>query len=83
MREQKYEAKLKYIIMKDLKFKTTLSCGGCLTKVTPGMDAIQGIKEWKVDLESADKIMTVKTSEEVIKEIQSVFEEKGFEVELL
>jgi len=67
--------------MKELKFKTSLKCGGCEEKVTPGLNAIDAIKEWKVDLESADKTLTVKASKDVSKEVKSAVEKVGFEIE--
>lgn len=67
--------------MKELKFKTSLKCGGCEEKVTPGLNAIDAIEEWKVDLESADKTLTVKASKDVSKEVKSAVEKVGFEIE--
>ncbi|MBW7869003.1 MAG: cation transporter [Brumimicrobium sp.] len=67
--------------MKELKFKTSLSCGGCKNKITPGMDAIEGIDNWDVDLESADKILTVTSENDVEKEVINAVEKVGFVIE--
>ena len=66
--------------MEELKFKTTLSCGGCKNKITPGMNEIKGISNWEVDLDDTDKILTVQATTDVEQQIKEVFEVKGFEV---
>jgi len=45
--------------MKDMKFKTNIKCGGCVASVKPKLDSIPEIREWKVDLGSPDRILTV------------------------
>ena len=47
--------------MQTLKFKTTIKCDGCISKVAPFLNAIKGIDEWNVDLSSSEKILTVKS----------------------
>lgn len=47
--------------METLKFKTNIKCGGCIATVTPVLDNDNKIEEWAVDLQSADKILTVST----------------------
>lgn len=64
--------------MEELKFKTTLSCGGCESKVRPGLNAIEGIEKWEVDLASADKILTVKATKDVKAEVLEAIEAVGF-----
>lgn len=65
----------------DLRFKTTLNCGGCVSKVKPDLDNAPGIRHWNVDTDNTDKVLTVSpkgiTSEEVIAIIKS----KGFHAE--
>lgn len=69
--------------MKELKFKTNINCGGCVAKVTPALDGADGICDWKVDTNVADKILTVHSDgipeEEVIKTVR----EAGFSIEPL
>lgn len=67
--------------MKELKFKTTLKCGGCEEKVTPGLNAINAIEKWEVDLESDEKALTVKASKDVSGEVIEAVEKVGFEIE--
>jgi len=69
--------------MKELKFKTTLKCGGCEEKVTPGLNAINEIEEWDVDLDHPDKILTVYATEDIEDKIIEAVEKVGFELERL
>jgi len=50
--------------MKTLKFKTNIKCGGCVATVTPVLNGIADIKQWEVDTNSADKILTVEGTEQ-------------------
>lgn len=68
---------------KELKFKTNLNCGGCVSKVQSDLDKAEGVSQWNVDVDNVDKILTVSskgiTEDEVIKLIQS----KGFKAEAI
>lgn len=48
--------------MKTLKFKTNVNCGGCIATITPHMNKVEGIINWKVDTANPQKIMTVEAS---------------------
>lgn len=65
--------------MEELKFKTTLKCGGCEEKITEGLNAIEEIEQWEVDLDSAEKTLTITASENVEAKVKAVFKAKGFE----
>lgn len=45
--------------MTTLRFKTNIKCNGCIQTVTPFLSDIKEIKEWKVDLASPDKTLTI------------------------
>lgn len=68
---------------KTLKFKTNINCSGCVAKVTPFLNDVDGICHWDVDTANKDKILFVHsegiTEEQVIQKVQ----EAGFKVELL
>lgn len=68
--------------MKELKFKTNINCTGCLSKVTPALDAKEGIAEWQVDLQDDDRTLTVETTDLTEEEIQAVVAEAGFSAEV-
>lgn len=64
--------------MKTLKFKTNINCAGCLNTVTPHLNAIVGITSWNVDIQNADKVLTVETNELTSDIITGVIAKAGF-----
>ncbi|PWH85057.1 heavy-metal-associated domain-containing protein [Brumimicrobium oceani] len=66
--------------MEELRFKTTLKCGGCEEKVTPGLNAINEVEEWDVDLDSDDKVLSVTATKDVSAQIIEAVEKVGFEI---
>lgn len=68
---------------KTLKFKTNITCGGCVAKVSLILNNADGICHWDVDTDNKDKILSVHsegiTEEEVMKKVQ----EAGFKIETL
>ncbi len=42
-----------------LKFKTTINCGGCVASVTPALNSAVGEGNWQVDINDPAKILTV------------------------
>lgn len=51
--------------METLKFKTTIKCMGCVEQVTPHLNETVGVNNWEVDVKNPEKVLTVKTSENV------------------
>ena len=45
--------------METKNFKTNIKCMGCISAVTPVLNEKAGVDQWKVDLESADKTLSV------------------------
>lgn len=66
---------------KKIQFKTTLNCGGCVSKVQADLDAKVGIGKWTVDTDNADKVLTVKTEAVTEDEIVAILKRKGFKAE--
>lgn len=66
--------------MESIKFKTTLKCDGCVTKITPELNKIAGEGNWAVDLQNTPKILTV-TANVSEKEIKEALETEGFHAE--
>lgn len=66
--------------METMKFKTTLKCGGCVAKVTPGLNKIAGEGNWEVDVQDASKILSLK-AEVSEQEVESLMKENGFQAE--
>lgn len=67
--------------MENLKFKTNINCGGCVSKVTPQLDHIEGIENWKVNLQDPEKILTVNSNGVSEKEIIDTVEKVGFRIQ--
>ena len=69
--------------MKEYRFKTNINCGGCVAKVTPGLNEQVEIKEWNVDTMNPMKVLTVKTEHLDEGEVKSIVEKAGFNAQLL
>ena len=64
--------------MDTLKFKTDIKCTGCIEKVGPPLDARIGKNNWQVDVQSADRILTVQTDSSGGEVIDTI-KESGYE----
>lgn len=70
--------------METLKFKTNIKCGGCIATVTPHLNALPALKEWEVDTNAADKVLTVKgESADLSEQIVQTLEKAGYKAELI
>lgn len=69
--------------IKELKFKTNINCSGCVSKVKPFLDKLEGLDSWEVDTENPEKVLSVKISQTTDEEIIYTIEEVGFEAELI
>jgi copper chaperone CopZ len=65
--------------MKTYTFKTNINCGGCIAKVSPHLNAVEGIK-WEVDINVPEKILTVETENLEKDEIIKVVSNAGFKI---
>lgn len=69
--------------MKTLRFKTSLKCGGCVQAVAPGLDSIESIKKWSVDLVSVDKVLEIESSEDISDEVIESVKKTGYQISRL
>ena len=69
--------------MSEVRFKTTIQCNGCLSKVTPKLNEILKEQSWSVDLESDDRILTVNDDNVSLDAVVSAVKSVGFEIEEL
>lgn len=67
--------------MNIFRFKTNIKCNGCIQSVTPFLSGIKEIKDWKVDLTSPDRILTVEGTELTPAAIISALELTGYKAE--
>lgn len=64
---------------KQIKLKTNVKCGACVTAITPAMDNLKAA-HWEVDLTSPDRILTVQGEIE-LEEIKAALEQSGYKGE--
>ncbi|ERJ60855.1 MULTISPECIES: heavy-metal-associated domain-containing protein [Sphingobacterium] len=63
------------------QFKTNINCGGCVTKVTPHLDKVEGIASWEVDTTNKDKVLTVSSDSVSADKVVEIVKEAGFNIE--
>ncbi|MCO7186103.1 heavy-metal-associated domain-containing protein [Tenacibaculum sp. XPcli2-G] len=68
---------------KELKFKTNLNCGGCVSKVQADLDNAEGICHWNVDTNFDDKVLTISSKGITADEVIAIVKSKGFKAEPL
>ncbi len=69
--------------MKTVKFKTNINCGGCIKSVTPFLNELDNLDEWKVDTENPDKILEVSLDDENENTVVEAVKRAGYEIEEL
>jgi copper chaperone len=68
--------------MKTLKFKTNIKCGGCVSAVTPHLEAVEGIAgNWQVDVATPDKILTVQSDRVTAADVKAAVQNAGYRAE--
>lgn len=63
--------------MREIKFKTNISCGNCLARVKPLLDANRAIEKWSVDLNSENRILVV-SGDVTVEEVKKSVMKAGF-----
>jgi copper chaperone len=69
--------------MNTLQFKTNIKCNGCIQTVTPYLSRIKEITEWKVDLTSLDRTLTVEGIDIRPETIISELAKAGYRAEVI
>ena len=68
--------------MEKLSFKTNINCNNCVAKVKPFLNQIENIENWQVDINNADKILSVSGEEELnAEEVIEAVQNAGFSIE--
>ena len=67
--------------MKILTFTSNIACNGCVSKVKPFLDELEGVIKWEVDIENPHKILTVESSEVSADQIQEAVIKAGYQLE--
>lgn len=63
-------------------FNTNVKCSGCVQKIEKEFQSNSHIQEWKVDLNSTEKPLTIVT-ELSQKEVQKLVEKAGFSAKII
>lgn len=71
----------KFKKMDSIKFKTNLKCEGCVDKVTPSLNNLDGVKDWAVDLKSTDRVLTVTGNNIEEKAVVQALLQNGYKAE--
>ena len=66
--------------MSHITFSSNIACNGCLSKVQPILDELEGVSSWEVDLESPEKIVTVETTTCEAEEIKQAVATVGYKL---
>lgn len=69
--------------MNKLTFKSNINCDACVAKVTPILNENTNIKNWEVDTQNPDKILTVEGDNVDTKELATSLEKIGYKIESL
>lgn len=69
--------------MEIFKFKTNIKCLGCIAQVTSALNNTVGEKNWNVDIQNPDKILTVSSVNSTKDAIRQAVEKAGFKAEEL
>ncbi len=67
--------------MDKLRFKTNINCGNCVRSVTGFLNEVPEIKNWHVDTDNADKILTVEGEGLIAAQVVAAVEDAGFDAE--
>jgi len=67
--------------LKILTFTSNIACNGCLSKVKPFLDELEGVVKWEVDIENPQKILTVQSNELSADQIQQAVIKAGYQLE--
>lgn len=64
-----------------LNFKTNINCGGCVSKITPFLNKLEGVDNWEVDTNNPDKILTIKSNGVKENDVKATLQKIGFKAE--
>ncbi len=69
--------------METIRFKTNLKCGGCIKAITPGLESLNIIDTWNVDLENPDRVLEIKASVDVSEQVIESVKKAGYQISRL
>ena len=66
-----------------LQYKTNINCGGCIQSVTPFLNDLDNVDEWKVDTDNPEKILEVEIDDNNADAVVNAVKKAGFEINVL
>jgi copper chaperone CopZ len=69
--------------MNTLHFKTNLKCSGCVQAITSGLESLNAIEDWNVDLENPDKVLEINAKEDISEEVIEKVTKAGYQISRL
>lgn len=69
--------------MNTLHFKTNLKCSGCVKVITSGLESLNAIENWNVDLENPDKVLEINAKEDISEEVIEKVTKAGYQISRL
>lgn len=69
--------------MQTFRFKTSLKCSGCVRAITPGLENLNLIEHWSVDLEQPDKILEVEANSDISEQVMESVKKAGYQISRL
>lgn len=69
--------------MKNIKLKTNIKCGGCISTITPHLDNLKELKSWHVDTQNPDKIIDAEIEENAENLLIETIQKAGFKAEII
>ena len=66
--------------MNTLRFKTSMKCNGCVSNVTPYLQNVEGIKNWKVEFTLPQSTLEVETEEDIEQQIVDAVKKAGYTI---
>lgn len=64
-----------------LRFKTDMKCNGCVSKVTPFIHEIEGIKNWKVEFKVPLSTLEVETDYDIEQQVINAVKKAGYNID--
>lgn len=65
------------------KFKTSAKCAGCVKAIGEKLNQELSADQWTIDLNSADRVLTVSAEEPSDARIEELVKSAGFKIEKL
>ena len=69
--------------METYRFKTNLKCGGCVKAITPGLESLNSIDTWSVDLENPDRVLIITAPTDVSEQVIESVKKAGYQINRL